>query len=169
MKYKISSCEIAELAIVAEQAGVEFYAKLSEAVKDPKQKEVFQFLSEQEVEHIKVFRDMAKETKEHDEHFEYAIDIKEHMTLFMNRLKSASFDFSDTIGGLQSLAKCIDLGIEVEKNFIEMYRAMSEQPTKKFHAILVDILKQEQEHLETLVLINSKMGVFEELIDLEDV
>ena len=58
MTQKFSGSELLQMAIQLEKEGKEFYTAVMESVKDPKAKEIFQFLANEEVKHEEIFREM---------------------------------------------------------------------------------------------------------------
>jgi rubrerythrin len=90
---------------------------------------------------------------------EYAIDVASNIRHLIEKFEKASFDLKSSESSSLTVAKCLDVGIHVEKGLITAYTELWETFIDKFHSVLEKIVSQEKTHLEMLQNVKKQLGL----------
>jgi len=149
-----SGNEIVEMAVQIEKNGRDFYNKVGLLSKNKDTKKIFEHLASQEERHIKVFEGMIEAIKKYepteayaDEYFAYIKALSEEH-IFTKKQKGE--EIADSVKNEQ---QAIELGIGFEKDSILFYHEMKNFVPDSESGIIDNLLKEEQKHLEKLVLL----------------
>ncbi|MDI6851845.1 MAG: ferritin family protein [bacterium] len=148
--------EIINIAIAIEESGFEFYKEAENIV--PKDlKEVFHFLSKEELKHKETFEEIlrglkgSREIRINDEDYEDYVKAIGQIAVFKkNKLQ-------EKIRTLDTPEKIIIFAIEMETTSINYYNFLLEVETEKNRSLLNQILAEERKHLATLTNILDKL------------
>lgn len=142
-------------AIQAEQYGRDFYLMAANSTKDPKGKQVFEALAQEEAEHMRFLQAQHRsilETGKPDKTIKLGeqVDLSGMSPIFSDKLKSrikeANFEMTS-----------LSIGLQLEHDAMEYYRSQSQIASdsliKEFYAQLADwemghyraLLKQQEE------------------------
>lgn len=157
MGYFFNPCQIAEMAVQAEEAGIKFYHKAANIATDEKIKKIFLFLAEAEVEHREIIRTILETERWNDTEDEYAVDMAPMVRRLVEKCEKTVFDLDFVEKFPLAVGTCLDIGIFVENGFITLYTELLGTFAAKFHGILEKILSQEKAHLAMLQ--NTKKGL----------
>lgn len=142
-----SASEVVEMGIEIEKNGRDFYNGVKNLSKNPKAKELFEFLAGEEGKHIKRFEGILSEVKKYDpseaypgEYFAYIRSLSEGY-IFTKKNKGA--DIAETI---KDAPKAIELGIGLEKDSILFYEWMKKLVLEGEQKIIDRLIGEEQEH-----------------------
>ncbi len=146
-----SASEIAEVGIQIEKNGRDFYEILVKQSKSKKAQGVFQYLKEQEQEHIVVFQKILDTVNKYEPKEAYP----QEYFAYMNALAS-NYVFTQKDKGRQAASDlktdkdAIELGIWFEKESILFYEGMKIVVPGYDHKVLEGLIVQEQGHLTRL-------------------
>ncbi len=140
-----------EISLFIEKEGLFFYESAGKKIQDPKVREVFFRLADEEREHIQTLQEKAR-------FLQPAIinrnRPKEHLNRFVREeLKGKIFpDLKDSSAqNIQSDRQALELGIEAEKRSIEVLQGLLEKEKKlDVKAIFSHLLVEEKRHLSLL-------------------
>ena len=148
--------EIINIAIGIEESGFEFY-KEAENTAPKGLKEVFRFLSKEELKHKEIFEEIlrnlekSKEIVINDEDYAQNVKTIGHIAVFKkNELK-------EKIGTLDTPDKIISFAIEMEISSINYYNLLLEVESEKNKPLLNQIIAEERKHLAMLTGILEKL------------
>lgn len=140
---QLSSSDIARLAMLNEEKGARFYKTMANKADSQQAKEIFNKLSQEEMEHRKFFASLA-EQKVISEHLEQG-------TISYLRAILESNVFPVAVDGevdIKSPKDALALGIQAEKDSILLYQELfnntTSEETKK---VLSQLLQEEKMHL----------------------
>lgn len=140
--------EIVEIGVQIEKNGKDFYETLSNQSKNPKAKEVFQFLAGEEAKHIEIFKNILGEVEKYAPPEAYPGEY----FAYMNALAGEHI-FTQKDKGIQiarntkSDKEAVDLGIGFEKESILFYEGMKKVVPDYDHKIVDSLIEQEHKHL----------------------
>jgi rubrerythrin len=143
--------ELINIAIGIERRGIMFYDVLARSTGDARTREIFQYLSGMEREHIRAFEGMlgAADREEHPE--TYAGEYGAYLQALAD---SAVFPDDATTSELVSQAEgdlaAVALGIGAEKDSILFYYEMMELASPREKAMIRKIINEEKSHLRQL-------------------
>jgi len=159
MGYFFSPYEIAEMAMRVEAAGAAFYQKAAKFAPEGKVREIFLFLSNEEIDHQNTFRIIRDMEQKKNTAVEYAIDLAAHIERLIEEYKQGVFDLNPEEISALTVAKCLDIGIRTERGLLTVYTELYETFVDKFHSVLTSIANQEKDHLEALQNVKKELGL----------
>jgi rubrerythrin len=144
--------EVVEIGIQIEKNGKDFYEALAGLAKDPKAKDIFNFLAAEEKKHIVVFQKILSSIEKYEPQ---GLDADDY-TAYMNSLAGQSvFTQKDKGAELARSAKsdkeAIEIGIGAEKDSIVFYEGMKKAVPEYDLKAIDEVIAQEQGHLKRLM------------------
>jgi rubrerythrin len=152
MKNKFAGSEIVELGVQIEINGRDFYEEILKIVKNPKSREVFNFLKGEEEKHIKKFRDILKSVSSYEPKEAYP----EEYFSYMNSLAS-EYVFTKKGKGIeiaktaQDELEAITLGMGFERDSITFYEGMKKAVPESDKKTIDILISEERSHLDKLI------------------
>ena len=148
MSISFNADEILEVAQRIEQNGLNFYKAASNAVTDPKAKEMLSTLAEWEVGHEKLFRDMRKGLTE-DQRRPMVFDPHNEMGLYLKATAdqvvfTSKTDPAKMIGDQPSFQKILAVALEREKDSVVFYAGMKRFVPASLGAGNIEAILQEE-------------------------
>ena len=153
MKEKFSALEVMEMAKDIEKRGKKFYLKHAEATENRDLRELFKQLASDEQDHYEKFVALTEELKSEGEEADYLYE--EDVSAYFNYLVEYSVfpkdDSKESVEALNDVKKALKLAVQAEKDSILFYREMCENNEDKTLEAVEELIKQEKEHLKSLV------------------
>ncbi len=152
---KFTGSEVIEMALKIEENGLKFYTDAFKAAKDETTKALFKRLAIEEGHHIKIFADMKELVS--DEYVSQGFDpyITEASEYLRSMADSEVFkspeDGGKFAGEIANPAEVLDFAIGMEKDSLVFYGEYEKVIVEKDRPVLAALIKQEEEHLETLI------------------
>ena len=144
--------QIAEMAVLIEETGADFYVKLADAVEDAELKSFFGYLAQQESEHAKIFSDLVKEARRSEDLTVYPTDFYHYVRGIAEDLRLSAFGLDARSLAKGDIIKNLDAAIHVEAKSIEAYTRIYHTLDKRITAVLPRIISEERKHLKDLTL-----------------
>ena len=161
MSEKYAGSEILLMAVEIEKKGYAFYDGVLKAEKDPKVKEVFQYLADEEIKHEKLFRSMLSdwETKTEDNPY----DDTEMILYFKSLVDTKIFPDQEEGASMKDLTvspeAAIHVALSFEKDailyFHEMYKITHESERKAVE----NIIDEEREHIKRILQLKADLNI----------
>ena len=158
MSDAFSPDEIIKIAINIEKNGQKLYADLESKATDPKIKETWRYLKEQEVKHQQVFEEMLGNR---DQYLvkevikgEYAGYLRAIASEYVFTQKAME-EKNET--NFDSDLETIDFGIYIEKESILVYSSLKEYIVVSKQAILDKVINEEKQHLEKFIVLKESL------------
>jgi rubrerythrin len=148
--FYFSPFEIATLSMQIEEAGLEYYSKLANLMKDEGAKKVLEFLSDQEAKHKKIFEDIAKSTENKYPQAEYVIDVRLQIDALLDLIKRKSFDIDSVTSDSFDYLQAIEVGIQTEIQSISVYQLAKKTFIDAYTPVLDEVILEEEKHLDML-------------------
>jgi len=133
-------------AIELEEWGFAFYTESAKKTKDREGKSMFEFLAGEETKHAERIQKLIEGDTVDEEIEVWVPEIKEiEATIFKRKVPGGRAD--EKADSLEAL----NIGIEAEKNSIELYGKLAEQcDNKKCPKVFHKLVSEEQKHLAIL-------------------
>jgi rubrerythrin len=144
--------EILKISIEVEERGVRLYSKLAEKTGDPAVEKVWNYLKEQEKEHVKIFSDILAKT---GDYMVYEFNPGEYQNYI--RAISSEYIFTPQLieekieNNFESDLEAVNFGIEIEKESILVYSSLEEFMKLERKELIDKIIDQERKHYTDLV------------------
>jgi rubrerythrin len=164
MKEKYSGCEVVELAIEIERNGRDFYSVLHDKAGKDDLKEILEYLTAAEDDHIKVFKSIFADGCEREPGEAY----NEEYYSFMNAL-AGQYVFTrkgkgrEMAENIANIVDALNMAIGFEKDSILFYQSMVKVVPAKDRDKVESIIEEEKKHL--LKLCEFKGGESDEKCD----
>ncbi|MFC1658600.1 ferritin family protein [Candidatus Omnitrophota bacterium] len=143
--------EVVELGIQIEKNGRDFYNAVAGQSKNPKAKEIFQFLEGEEKKHIAVFEKILDTVNKYEPPESYPGEYFAYMNSLASGYVFTQKDKGSEIAKKVSADKqAVELGIGFEKDSITFYEGMKRVVPEQSHKVVDELIKQEQSHLKML-------------------
>ncbi|MDH4227350.1 MAG: ferritin family protein [Deltaproteobacteria bacterium] len=152
-----SAEEILDMAIRIEENGEKFYAAAAKSAKNPKLKELFEFLVKEELKHAAYFGKLKKLVAEYTPHGA-ADPYLDEASMYIKALSDAKVfhretDPKELARKTENEEKAIDFAIEAEKESLLFYYEIQKSIRDKDRKIVDDIIIEEKDHLQRLTAI----------------
>lgn len=140
--------EIIDFAIAIEKNGHSFYQTLAETVEEPKVKQVFRRLAEEEKQHIADFNRLADQVSGYDPPESYPGEYAEYMeALVNNHVFPQSLDPEAVAQSVSSPAEAIELAIRLEKDSLLFFEGLKNLLSHTEVKPIEELIRQERRHL----------------------
>jgi len=158
MAIAFSSSELIDIAIGIEKRGIAFYDVIARSTEKTGTRQLFQYLSDMEREHLLVFQNMAVSVKS----YEPAENYPEEYTGYLEAIiDSAVFTdelvSSETVARISNHREALDLGISIEKDSILFYYEMRDMMPAQAQPAVNQIISEEKSHLKQLSELKKKL------------
>lgn len=161
MTQKFSGSELLQMAIQLEKEGKEFYTAVMESVKDPKAKEIFQFLANEEVKHEEIFREML--SKGQDVMLSLPYDDYEMLLYFKSlvdrKIFPGSSDVKDLKKEMSDPSAALRIAISFEKDAILFFSEMKNLVKTEEQDVIESIIEEERRHIYKILEFKKILGV----------
>ena len=151
---EFSAEEIIKLATDIEKSGYNFYSTLAAKVENAKAKVAFQFLADEEGQHIKDFEsigvDLAKEFVVDEK---YSGEYKEYLdSLIESHIFNQSDieDMSSMFNKISDVRDALDIALRFEKDSIIIFQSFLTVVGEKGKAIISRLIDEERGHIKKL-------------------
>ena len=141
--YDFNAAEALKLARKLEREGIKFYKEFLESAKDHKVKEVFLYLLDEEIEHLKLFEKMLEreDPESFDDDGEGVLDVVDDGVFALPKSEALATD----------LDKAIQLAIDIEKRSLSFYlEIVKHTKSEEGKNVLKKIIGEEKNHWEEL-------------------
>ncbi|MFC2019570.1 ferritin family protein [Chloroflexota bacterium] len=151
MSIFFSGSELINIAIGIERRGMTFYDTMVRRAESAEARDIFQYLADEERQHVQVFEDMLGDAGKYQPQETYE---GEYTPYFQSLVDSAVF--TDDLVATEMATKAesdvhaIEMAIGAEKDSILFYYGMIEVMHQQAHAVVDKIIAQEKTHLEQL-------------------
>lgn len=143
--------EIVELGIQIEKNGRDFYNTLIKNSKNPKAKETFKYLADEEERHITVFQKILDSVEKYEPAQAYPGEYFAYMNALASEYVFTQNDKGEQIAKTMKTDKeAMDLAIGLEKDSVIFYEGMKKVVPEYDLKIVNELIIQEQNHLKQL-------------------
>ena len=161
MAEKFAGSEVLQMAVELERNGKAFYDSVIRVVKEEKVRDIFQFLSDEEVRHEKVFKEMLEEVEPELPASPY--DDTEMILYFRSLIDKKIFpgedegrsmkkDLSDPVAALR-------IALSMEKDSVLFYHELLPMTREKDRETMERIIEEERDHIHRILQLKSDLGL----------
>lgn len=161
MELKYAGNEILKMAIEIERNGKAFYDEVVQSVAIEKAKSIFQYLSDEEVKHEKIFKEMLHEIepKSSDSPFDESEMIRYFQSLIGQKVFPSQHEGRFMKKELSDPATATQIAIHLEKESILFYHEMIPVTQEKDHEVIKRIIGEEREHIRKIIQLKSELNI----------
>jgi len=148
MEKTFSATDIVEIAIEIEKNGRTFYTEFSKKLKEEKAKDFFLYMSEEEAEHEKKFKEILSSVMKHEPCESYPQDYFAYFNaIAQDCIFNDAQELKERFSRVESARGAIDFSIGIEKDSILIYESMKKMVPDKDKPLIEEIISQEKEHV----------------------
>lgn len=148
-KIQIGVSEVLQFAIKIEDNGAEFYSKFADASTDEKIRELFIFLSDEEVKHKEIFEGMLPEIVKYEPREIYPPEYFAYLRAYADNIifkKGIDKELSKKMDPVSIL----DFGIRMELDSISYYQEAKNFVPQNRQNVIDRIIEEERKHFVKL-------------------
>ena len=161
MEKKYAGSEVLQMAVEIERKGKSYYDSIIKAVKDEKTRDVFQFLSDEEVRHEKVFKEMLEEIEPEPEGSPY--DETEMILYFRFLIDRKIFPSPEEGESMKKVlddpAVAIRIALSLEKDSVLFYHELLPITPEKDRQAVERIIDEERDHIRRILQLKTELNV----------
>jgi len=153
----LSASEVIQFAVRIEENGFDFYRTFTDKLTSKKEKEIFQFLADEEAKHLKTFETMLKKvesfeppTSYPDEYFAYLKAYSENLIFTKDKLEKE-------VEKIKSGKQACEFGIRRELDSILYYQEIKPFVPEKERDHIDTIISEERKHFLKLTDLKKAM------------
>jgi len=148
MEKTFSATDIVEIAIEIEKNGRTFYTEFSKKLKEEKAKDFFLYMSEEEADHEKKFKEILSSVMKHEPCESYSQDYFAYFNaIAQDCIFNDAQELKERFSRVESARGAIDFSIGIEKDSILIYESMKKMVPDKDKPLIEEIISQEKEHV----------------------
>ena len=161
MAMRFSPDEVFEMATELERRGIVFYENLTKKTSDPKSKEIFIFLSEEEKKHLEYFQQTKNEFNTHPDYYPNTMDESVNYlgSLIENGVLGKVLKGIDLTQGDSSIEKALEVGMDIEKESVQFYESLDIMVPESKKEWLKKIIQEEKKHFSILSGIKKSLQI----------
>ena len=145
-----NSSEIYQFAIKIEENGEKFYRRMTEKLDDPKVKELFTFLANEEVNHKRTFEKMLSKFEDYTPVESYPGEYFAYLKAYADNLVFGFNKFDDDISKIEDAVSAVQFAIGKELDTIMYFQEMKNIVPKSELNRINAIINEERKHVVKL-------------------
>jgi rubrerythrin len=154
-----SAVEVIEMAIKTEESGMIFYQGVAKKTKNPKLKQLFEFLAGEEIKHKRIFTDLYTTIKDSPQSVPYNW---EEMSLYLKAITESRFFLGKTksinlVKAAKTPKQALDFALGFERDTLLFYTEIISIVTEKNRRLVGKIVTQEKDHIRQLQLMKESI------------
>ncbi len=146
----VSAAEVFQFAVKIEQNGYDFYTKYAEKLDSSSEKEIFQYLADEESKHIKTFSRMLDSVESFKQPLNYPDEYFTYLQAYADNLIFKPGDLDAELAQIKDTKSAIDFGIKRELDSILYYQEIKSFVTKAEKDHIDTIISEERKHFTKL-------------------
>ena len=151
--------EILDMAIRIENQGVAFYKACVDAALSPEVKKVFQYLLDEERDHIRIFEVMRQDLSDYPLPESYGGETESYMKTFVSgKVFTPPQKAAGKADDIADPFEAIDFGIEFENRSINFYQEMKKVVPESERAAIDAVIDQELAHKKRLATLRQEIA-----------
>ncbi len=161
MTGKYAGSEVLQMAVEIEKKGKAFYDGVVRNVKDPQAKAIFQYLSDEEVQHEELFRAMLADVESETDKSPY--NNTEVVLYFRSLIDKKIFpseeegeSFSKEMG---NPAVAIRIALSLEKDAVLFFNEMLQITQETDRKAVEQVIEEEREHIRRILRLKAELQV----------
>jgi rubrerythrin len=146
----LSASEVVQFAVNIEKNGRDFYRSFSEKFDSDSEREVFNYLAEAEVKHIRIFSEMLKSIETFEPATSYSDEYFGYLKAYADTLIFTKDKLEQEVAKIKSGKEACDFGIRRELDSILYYQEIKSYVPENERSIIDDVIEEERTHFVKL-------------------
>ncbi len=146
----LSSSEVVQFAVNIEENGRQLYRSFAEKLKSDTERDVFNYLADEEENHIKIFSEMLKSIEKFEPATSYPDEYFGYLKAYADTLIFTKDKLELEVAKITSGKEAADFGIRRELDSILYYQEIKSYVPEKEQSIIDDVISEERMHFVKL-------------------
>jgi len=142
--------EVFQLAIRIEENGEKFYRQMADKMTDPKIKELFNFLAQEEIGHRKFYQDVLADMESFEPYESYPGEYFSYLKAYANNVIFNQEAFDEQLNTINDAITALDFAIRAELDSILYYQEIKNIVPKEKQNKVDEIVEEERRHFAKL-------------------
>ena len=152
-----NASEIYQFAIRIEENGEKFYRKMAKKLDEPKIKELFTFIADEEIQHKKIFENMLSKIESYEPPESYPGEYFEYLRAYVDNVLFSINKFDEDVEKIHNALEAIQFAIDKELDSVLYYQEMRNVVLAHQKELIKNIIEEERRHVVKLSEIKRKM------------
>ncbi|MBC8525252.1 MAG: ferritin family protein [Candidatus Cloacimonetes bacterium] len=152
-----NASEIYQFAIRIEENGEKFYRQMAKKLDEPKVKELFALLADDEVVHKKTFKEMLSQIETYEPPESYPGEYFEYLRAYVDNVLFSINKFDEDVEKIHNALEAIQFAIDKELDSVLYYQEMRNVVLAHQKELIKNIIEEERRHVVKLSEIKRKM------------
>ncbi|OPX18294.1 hypothetical protein BXT86_01965 [candidate division WOR-3 bacterium 4484_100] len=142
--------EIFQFAIRIEENGEKFYRAMADKFDDPKLKETFSYLADEEIKHKRLYEDMATTVEKYEPFETYPEEYFAYMRAYADTIIFSPDKIEEKIEKISDPGSALEFAIATELDSILYYQEVKNLVSEKRRSVIDKIVDEERRHFVKL-------------------
>ena len=152
-----NASEIYQFAIRIEENGEKFYRQMVKKLDEPKVKELFTLLADDEVVHKKTFKEMLSQIENYEPPESYPGEYFEYLRAYVDNVLFSINKFDEDVEKIHNSLEAIQFAIDKELDSVLYYQEMRNVVLAHQKELIKNIIEEERRHVVKLSEIKRTM------------
>ena len=152
-----NASEIYQFAIRIEENGEKFYRKMAKKLDEPKVKELFTLLADDEVVHKKTFKEMLSQIENYEPPESYPGEYFEYLRAYVDNVLFSINKFDEDVEKIHNALEAIQFAIDKELDSVLYYQEIRNVVNTHQKKLIENIIEEERQHVVKLSEIKRKI------------
>ncbi len=153
----LSASEVFQFAIRIEENGEKFYRTFAQNLQRNLEKEMFNFLADEEAKHIKIFENMLNEFEKYKPTISYPDEYFEYLRAYTDNIIFTKDALEKEVSKIKDAKTACDFGIRRELDSILYYQDIKSLVPKKKSHLIDNIISEERRHFLKLTQMKKEL------------
>lgn len=142
--------EVFQFAIRIEENGEKFYRQMVQKFEDPKVKELFSYLADEEIKHKKTYEEMVSKIEKYEPFETFPGEYFAYLRAYADKIIFTQKEFDEEIAKIKDINAALDYAINEELNSILYYQEVKNLVSENQRSIIDKIIEEERRHFVKL-------------------
>jgi len=142
--------EVFQFAIRIEENGEKFYRQMVQKFEDPKVKELFSYLADEEIKHKKIYEEMVSKIEKYEPFETFPGEYFAYLRAYADKIIFTQKEFDEEIAKIKDINAALDYAINAELNSILYYQEVKNLVSENQRSTIDKIIEEERRHFVKL-------------------
>ncbi|TET59559.1 MAG: hypothetical protein E3J47_08405 [Candidatus Stahlbacteria bacterium] len=142
--------EVFQFAIRIEENGEKFYRQMVQKFEDPKVKELFSYLADEEIKHKKTYEEMVSKIEKYEPFETFPGEYFAYLRAYADKIIFTQKEFDEEIAKIKDINAALDYAINAELNSILYYQEVKNLVSENQRSTIDRIIEEERRHFVKL-------------------
>ncbi|NOR17034.1 hypothetical protein GQ543_04910 [candidate division WOR-3 bacterium] len=142
--------EVFQFAIRIEENGEKFYRQMVQKFEDPKVKELFSYLADEEIKHKKTYEEMVSKIEKYEPFETFPGEYFAYLRAYADKIIFTQKEFDEEIAKIKDINAALDYAINAELNSILYYQEVKNLVSENQRSTIDKIIEEERRHFVKL-------------------